>query len=165
VPERPEVLLADANVLIDYVDTEIEILALAAIHLGTLIVPRPVLDQVPRLSLRDCSRLRISVLEPETEIQVKAGERSAALGFRDTLCLVLCETNGWTCVTNDAALLKACRRSGVQVRRGLNLMIELADRGYLDIDRALSVARAIGALNSFITDTILQEFEAALRGR
>jgi rRNA-processing protein FCF1 len=75
---------------------------------------------------------------------------------------VLCETYGWTCVTNDAALSKACSRAGVPVRRGLSLMIELTNHGHLDPGRALSVARAIREINPFITDAILEEFEALL---
>lgn len=162
MPPGPEVLLADASVLIDYVETDVEILALVAANFATVLIPRPILDQVPRLNARQCRQLGVSVIEPETEILVQAGERSAALGFRDTLCLVLCEANRWTCVTNDAALLKACLRSKVSVRRGLNLMVELVVRGNLERERALSVARAIRAVNPFITEAILADFEALL---
>ncbi len=160
MPRGPEVLLADASVLIDYVDTDVEILGLVATHFATVLIPRPILDQVPRLNARQCRGLGISVIEPETEILVQAGERSAALGFRDTLCLVLCEANRWTCVTNDGALLKACLRSKVFVRRGLNLMVELVAIGHLERERAVSVGRAIRGVNPFITEAILADFEA-----
>ena len=160
--EGPEVLLADASVLIDYVDTDVEILQLIATKLGRLLVAKQILEEVPRLTLRRCQRLDISVIEPETEILVQTAQRSAALGFRDTLCLVLCEVNRWTCLTNDGGLLKACLRSEVPVRRGLSLMAELVDLRYLDRAKALSVARAIHRINPFITEAIVAEFEALL---
>ena len=68
MPRGPEVLLADASVLIDYVDTDVEILGLVATHFATVLIPRPILDQVPRLNARQCRGLGISVIEPETEM-------------------------------------------------------------------------------------------------
>ncbi len=155
----PEILLADANVLIDYVETEIEILRLVAGLFAKLIVPRPVLEQVPRLSIRTCRSVGIQIVDAETEILLDAAKRSPALGFEDSLCLVLCEQNQWTCVTNDAALARSCRQANVSVRRGLNLMVELVVHRRLPATRALAVARAIHNTNPFITVPILEEFE------
>ena len=64
---RRTVLLADADVLIDYRDSEISILRLAGRYLGRLIVIRSVLDEVRGITASDCQRLGIEVMENETE--------------------------------------------------------------------------------------------------
>lgn len=154
-----EILLADASVLIDYVETDVEVLCLASRLFAKLLVPRPVLEQVPRLTYRACRTLGIVVVDAETEILVDAATRSQSLGFEDSLCLVLCEQSQWTCVTNDAALARVCARSNVAVRRGLNLMVELVAHQRLTTARAVTIAHAIQASNHFVTAAIVAEFE------
>ncbi len=155
----PEILLADANVLIDYVETDVEILQFAAGLFMRLTVPRPVLKQVPRLTPAACRKIGVVVIDAETEMLLEAAIRSPALGFQDSLCLILCERNKWTCVTNDVALARVCRQAEVPVRRGLNLMVELVAHSKLPTSRALAVARAIQSTNPFITETVVKEFE------
>ena len=64
---KPTVLLADADVLIDYRESDLAILALVARHLGRLAVLPSVLDEVRGVTAEECGRLGIEIVEVETE--------------------------------------------------------------------------------------------------
>lgn len=74
-------LVTDANVFIDNASTDEAVLALAARHLGRVIVPLPVLDEVDLLDAAACERLGIEVLEPTLGQLLEAGARRGRLSF------------------------------------------------------------------------------------
>ena len=161
--EHRVVLLADADVLIDYRDSEISILRLAGRHLGRLIVIRSVLDEVRGITASDCQRLGIEVMENETEDFLEAAGIETRASFHDCLCLVACRKEGWTCVTNDAVLRRLCEHHGVRTRRGLGLMVDLVRLGALTPSRAIEVARLIQESNPHhINDRVIARFHTAL---
>lgn len=156
-------LLADADVLIDYVAGGLFVLELTAQHIGPLYVLSQVLDTVHGLSERDCRRLGIEVVEADTASLIEAGAKSGALSFEDWLCFITCRNHGWTCLTNDGALLRECGSSQVPVRRGFGLMVELVRSGVLARGHALRVAQAIHEANPHhISDRVLELFRATL---
>lgn len=165
VAGRP-VLLADADVLIDYARTDRTILHLVSHHLGRFTVLRQVLDTVDQLTESECEELGLDVIEVPTEMLLEAGRQSGRLSFEDRLCLLACKANGWLCVTNDRALIRTCSEQGVSVRRGLRLMLDLVAAGHLARRKAMQVALAIHAGNPHhINEAVLAEFRAALEGR
>ena len=157
------VLLTDADVLIDYRESEIKILELVAQHMGRVVVLAPVLDEVQGVTPTQCAQLGIEVVEVETEQLVRASEVESRVSFNDRLCLVACREEGWTCVTNDGALRRLCERHGVATRFGLGLMVDLVAVGALTRRRAMAVARQIQASNPLhINERIIQRFLEAL---
>ena len=155
----PAVLLADADVLIDYRESELTILELVAQHLGRLAVLSCVLDEVRGVTPAQCARLGIEIIEVETERMLRAAEVESSVSFNDRLCLIVCREEGWTCVTNDRALRRLCERHGVETRFGLGLMGDLVEAGVLTRRRAISVARRIQASNPLhINDRVLSRF-------
>ena len=160
---KPTVLLADADVLIDYRESDLAILALVARHLGRLAVLPPVLDEVRGVTAKECGRLGIEIVEVETERMLLATEVESSVSFNDRLCLVVCREEGWTCLTNDGALRRLCKRHDVETRFGLGLMVDLVEAGALTRRRAVAVARRIRASNPLhITDRVLDRFLNAL---
>ena len=159
----PTVLLADADVLIDYRESDLVILELVAQHLGRLAVLSSVLDEVRGVTPTQCARLGIDIIEVETERMLRATEVESSVSFNDRLCLIVCREEGWTCVTNDGALRRLCTRHGVETRFGLGLMVDLVEAGVLSRRRAVAVARRIQASNPLhINDRVLSRFLHAL---
>lgn len=155
----PTVLLADADVLIDYRESDLVILELVAQHLGRLAVLSSVLDEVRGVTPTQCARLGIEIIEVETERMLRATEVESSVSFNDRLCLIVCREEGWTCVTNDGALRRLCTRHGVETRFGLGLMVDLVKAGVLSRRRAVAVARRIQASNPLhINDRVLNRF-------
>ena len=157
------VLLTDADVLIDYRESEIKILELVVQHMGRVVVLAPVLDEVQGVTPAQCAQLGIEVVEVETEQLVRATEVESRVSFNDRLCLVACREEGWTCVTNDGALRQLCEHHGVATRFGLGLMVDLVAVGALTRRRAMAVARQIQKSNPLhINERVIQRFLEAL---
>lgn len=157
------VFLADANVLIDYRESEFDILGLAVQHIGRVIVLELVLDEVRGVMPAQCTQLGIEVVVVETERLVQAAAIESRISFNDRLNLVTCIEEGWTCVTNDGALRRLCERRGVATRFGLGLMVDLVAVGALTRQRAITIARKIQASNPLhINERVLARFMTAL---
>ena len=156
-------LLVDANVLIDYTNTDPTVLALVARHLGPLHVPRDVVDEVAQLDENACDRLGLVVVEGTLEQLLEAGARRGGLSFPDRMCLILARDEGWTCVTNDGRLRRACADEGVDVLWGLQLMLKLVAAGELGAEDAIAVANAIGETNPWVSERVLARFREKVR--
>jgi rRNA-processing protein FCF1 len=152
--------VVDANVLIDYAMADTSILSLASRFVGTIHVPRSILEEVDQLDETDCDRLDLRIVDASLDQIQEAVEGSARLSFNDRVCLILARDSGWICVTNDRALRKACDDTAVPVLWGLELMLELIAAGHLTAESALQVARVIQTANPrHITADILDRFE------
>ena len=163
VPADPTVLLADADVLIDYRESDLAILGLVGQHVGRVAVLPSVLDEVEGVTATECADLGIEVVAVETDRMLRAVEIESRVSFNDRLCLVTCLEEGWTCVTNDGALRRLCERHGVDTRFGLAIMVDLVAAGVLSRERAEAVARRIHASNPLhINPRVLTRFVSAL---
>ncbi|HOC41431.1 MAG TPA: hypothetical protein PKJ99_00330 [Thermoanaerobaculales bacterium] len=153
-------LIVDANVLIDYLDTEPSVLALVAREAGPLFVATEVLAKVDQLDVTVCEELGLSIAVPSLSQLLEAAVRRPGLAFDDVVCLVMARDNGWCCVTNDRALRAACRASDVSVQWGLEIMLRLVASSVLSSRDAIEVAMAIQRTNrAFITDAIVNRFK------
>lgn len=158
------VLLVDASVLIDYLDTDDAILALAAHHLGQVIVPAEILAEVDQLDAHRCAQLGLTIVEATVAQLAEAASGAGPLSFPDRVCLILARDGGWVCVTNDRALRRECAAVGVAVRWSLELMVDLVRGGHLEAAAAITTAEAIGRINPrHITRAILQRFRRRLQ--
>lgn len=163
MPAARTVLLADADVLIDYRESDLEILALVVQSVGRIVVLAPVLSEVRGVTAAQCARLGVEVLEVETERMMRAAAVEPSVSFNDRLCLVACREERWTCVTNDGALRRLCERNGIETRFGLGLMVDLVAAGALTQRRAIAIARQIQSANPLhINGRVLARFLAAL---
>ncbi|MGF1643240.1 MAG: PIN domain-containing protein [Thiotrichales bacterium] len=159
-------LIIDANVLIDYLKSDPAILAFAARHLGQIYIPRAVLEEVEQLTETYCQQFGLTLVDESLEILIAAAELRGSLSFADRVCLLLARERGWTCVTNDKPLHKACRADGIGVIWGLRLMLELTRANQLEPAAAIEVATAIHRLNPrHITPAIVEEFRQKITSR
>lgn len=160
----PRGFVVDANVLIDYADSDASLLALVGTHLGPLRVLLPVLAEVDQLSPADCERLGIALIEPDLAMLSAAAAPQSRISLPDRLCLLEAQANGLACVTNDRALRSVCLEAGVPVLWGLELLTELVARRVLGAGEALATARAMQKSNPrHITDALLARLDARLR--
>lgn len=160
----PIVLLADANVLIDFhAAADIEVLKLVGRYVGRVVVLAPVLDEVHGVTRADCRRAAITVVEVATDRLLSAAVVDARVSFNDRLCFVACQEEGWTCVTNDRALRRLCRRRGVPTRFGLGLLADVVAAGAMTPQRAMAIARDMHESNPLhINERVSARFKRAL---
>lgn len=88
---RREILLADADVLIDYRDSDLKILCLVAEHVGPVRVLREILAEAVGITERKCLQLNIEIVDLETELMMKVNTLPASISVNDRLCVVACE--------------------------------------------------------------------------
>ena len=163
---RIEILLADADVLIDYRDSDLTILKLVSDHIGPVRVLRQVLDEAPGISDHRCAQLGIEVVQLETELLIEANDLPRSLSVADRFCIIACERHRWTLVTNDRALRTVGKQRGIRLRWGLGLMVDLVHAAVLTEARAIKVATAIQAANpTHITADLLARFRTRLKER
>lgn len=161
--DAPTVLLADADVLIDYRESDLDVLKEVGRRIGRLAVLSEVLDEVNDLTRRRCASLEIEVVDVEMPILDAAAKMKKGISFNDRLCFLVCLERGWTCVTNDRALRRLCRRRDVKVRYGLGLMVDLVRLGVIGRRRATAIARQMQKANpAHINERVLERFERAL---
>ena len=161
---RPvDILVADANVLIDYRDSCLSLLRLISLRIAPVRAIRQVLSQID-LRDHDYAALGIEIVDVETSTLVEASHLSPTIGFEEALCFLVCRELGWTCVTNDHALRAFCGPAGIRVVRGLDLLIDLVRRGSLAPERASAIAQAMQAKNpAQISSQVLQDFNVQLQ--
>ena len=163
MPNRPRVLLSDADVLIDYRDSDLSILALVVQHLAPVHVVRDVVDEVDDLSLERRGELGLTVIEVEPPVLLQLATLPRRLSRYDRLSLQVCRENDWICVTNDRLLRRTCSEHSVRTKWGLELMLDLVSAGVLSAFRALETARRIHTNNPHhISEKILKRFSSRL---
>ncbi len=144
-----DLLIVDANVLIDFCKTNKGILTLVTTHIGTLNVADPVLAEVKELNRETAAELGLTIVQPDFAMLTQAANAAARspLRFQDWLCVLLAEQNGWTCVTNDKRLRVECESRNVPLLWGLQVVLSLVERGALSKTDAVQPAHAIHAVN------------------
>jgi predicted nucleic acid-binding protein len=163
VPEQPPGFVIDANVLIDYADSDPSILTLFSKNIGTIYIIPNVLEKVEQLNVKECCRLGLVIAEPTLEQYLEAGKKIPGLAFDDTLCLILARDHHWTLISNDKALRSACDRSGVSLLWGLEIMLPLVKKDLLPASIAQKTADRIHTLNpGFVHQQILERFTAKI---
>lgn len=160
--------IADANVLIDYVKTNPEILGLVSKHVGPIYVVADVLEEVDQLDVVQCHAIGLTIVEGSLAQMTEASQRGGPLSFEDKLCLILARDNGWSCLSNDGPLRDACKAQGVSVVWGLEIMLRLVEPGHASAAKVIEVAESIHLINPlYITQKIVRAFrrKAQLKGR
>lgn len=156
--EKPA-LLADANVLIDYRNSDLAILGLVNDRLGPLAVVESVFQEVRRVSAADLEQLGVEIIETSEAQNDRAADIDFAISLNDRLAFVVCLDERRICVTNDKDLQRLCEARGVRTRFGLRLLLDLVAVGAIDHARAAPVVRKIQATNSrFINERIVERF-------
>lgn len=141
-----DLYILDASVLIDLTATEPSVLALISTRVGTLHVASTMLrEEVPELTVDECSSLSIQVLDPSLEILSAAATKIAGLSFHDRVCMLLAEEHRWTCLTNDARLRRECKARAIAFQWGLEPVVELVAAGHLERAKAKALIAALHA--------------------
>jgi predicted nucleic acid-binding protein len=156
--QAPRVLIVDACVLIDYCDADPSVLRVISRSVGEIRVASPVLAEVDGLDESAATALGLVVVEPSFAMFANAASKRGGLSVRDHLCLLLAKEEGLTCVSNDKALRNACKREGISVLWGLEMMGLAVEAGALPPSAATEIAHRIGEVNPTIGAALIKRF-------
>lgn len=156
--------IIDADVLIDYRDSDVEVLRMFSTQIGLLHIGRATLQKVDRLSEAAARRLKLEIETPDLDLAQRASLARGRLSYDDRETLLLAAQHDWICITNDNALRADCKDEDIGLLRGLEPMKLLVENNSLSVRMALRIAKEIKTTNpGFITDDILYRFEEQLR--
>lgn len=162
--EKLEGFIIDADVLIDYRDSDINVLGLFSKKVGPLYIGRATFQKIKRVSEAEARRQSMVVITPGLGLAVAASQGRGKLSYDDHETLLLAAQNNWNCISNDNALRTECSQEAVNVLWGLEPMKYLVKVNSLSLNKALSVAKLIQKSNpDYITDDILKRFDEQLR--
>ncbi|MBN2863891.1 MAG: hypothetical protein JXN62_12050 [Bacteroidales bacterium] len=146
--------ICDANVLIDYVLSDEDVLREIALYWKDLLVPDCILQEVSQLTLERAEALGITILAtPLKDIKKLKG-----LSLEDSTCLYYVESLSAVCISNDTVLRKYCQDKGYTVIWGLEMLLLLIKEKKITKARGLDVASKIHECNPEITSDILKSF-------
>lgn len=157
--KRREAAICDANVLIDYVDADEDVIRELVKYWGTVYVPTRILYEVKKLPINRAEGLGLTVIETPLDLPASPG-----LSGPDRACLHFVITEGWTCIANDKLLRRECQRQGGKVVWGLAMLLKLVSAGQITKARAKGIAERIGVFNPEITGKLIAEFVDKLAG-
>ncbi|MBN2495430.1 MAG: hypothetical protein JXR96_12620 [Deltaproteobacteria bacterium] len=143
MPKKHQVLLMDANVLIDYQKSDFSVLGLVNKRVAEVHVLTTIIEEVDGLEIVDCERLGLKAIEPELHQLTRAASKRGQLSFRDHLCLIVSSDASFVCVTNDKPLRHACTDEGVSILWGLEIMTALVRANAMRAADAIQTAEKI----------------------
>lgn len=154
-------ILLDACVLIDFLKEDSDVLVCVGQHIGTIVVPSPLLLEVKGITLNQCKDLGIRVVTPDMSLLEQAAVRLGGLSFNDRLCLSMSKELQAILCSNDRLLLTTASKAGVMTRWGLELLLLLAQVEVMSFRSAEEIATRICARSSRYSSA-LEEFKKAL---
>lgn len=154
-------IILDANVVIDFRDSDRTVLKLFSREIEELGIPAGVLIKVNEFTKEDCEELGIKVLYPDS-MELSLITTSGSLASDDQECVILAKERGMKACTNDKPLRNKCEEINVDVLWGLELLLKLVEKKKLTEEKAITVAESIKDSNPYITEEILTNFRNKL---
>lgn len=157
-------LILDACVLIDFWDADPSVITLVVREIGPIHIAENVLSEVSQVDRSAAITAGLTIIEPTFEMMTAAARRRRGLSFQDHLCLLMAREHGWTCVSNDGRLRKACDEDEVPVLWGLEVLAQVVEAGGLPVEAAIELAERMAACNRYLTQAVIDRFVARISG-
>lgn len=156
---RKKKFIVDANVVIDFYNSDISILKLLSEFISPVQISKPTLAKLALFTESLAKSNKIKVVTPPDEIIIESADKKGPLAFDDHVAILLAHTNNWDLITNDKALRKVAKNTGVKTVWGLETMKLLVLNNLISKKRAINTAYKIHHTNPFfITPEILHKF-------
>lgn len=150
--------ICDANILIDYIDADEDILRKLVTYWGTVYVPDRVLMEVHGFTEARAVELGLTIIESPLQL-----EKHPALSVQDSICLHFAIQEGWTCITNDKRLRRECQNNGGSVIWCFEMLNLLVEASQITKEQALEIAEKITKTNPSIPPSVLVFFKELLQ--
>jgi rRNA-processing protein FCF1 len=156
--------IIDANVLIDYFESDLQILTQVSDNLGLIHIARSTFNKVHHLTVAAAQKHHFTIVTPDLKTAVEASKGRGRLAYDDRETLFLAKNNGWICITNDKQLREECKNEGVSCIWGLELMLILVKKNIISINAAIKTGDIIRKNNpKYIKNNIISEFKRQIK--
>lgn len=152
---RMEILMADANVLIDLLNADALGLVgdLIRHDLATVHLPRIVYDEVSTvISEGQIADLGIIILPVEIALMERVTRyHDTRLSIPDRSLLLIAKDNGYTVWSNDRRLRENCGANGVRTLREFEVLRRLVERDFMSAADLVAVAARVEETNPYLS--------------
>lgn len=152
---RMEVLLADANVLIDLLNANALGLVgdLIRHDIATVHLPRIVYDEVSSvISESQIADLGITILPVEIALMERVTKyQDTRLSYPDRSLLLLAKDNGYAVWSNDKRLRENCDENGIRALWEFEVLRGLVERDFMSAADLIAVAERVEKTNPYLS--------------
>lgn len=152
---RMEVLLADANVLIDLLNANALGLVgdLIRHDIATIHLPRIVYDEVSSvISESQIADLGITILPVEIALMERVAKyQDTRLSYPDRSLLLLAKDNGYAVWSNDKRLRENCDENGIRTLWEFEVLRGLVERDFMSAADLVAVAARVEETNPYLS--------------
>ena len=152
---RLEILLADANVLIDLLSANALGLVgdLIRHDLAAVYLPRIVYDEVSAvITESQIADLGITILPVEIALMERVAKyHDKRLSYPDRSLLLMAKDNGYTVWSNDKRLRENCDANGVRVLWEFEVLRRLVERDFMSAADLVAVAARVEETNPYLS--------------
>lgn len=152
---RLEILLADANVLIDLLNADALSLVgdLVRNDIATVYLPRIVYDEVTTvISESQIADLGITILPVEIALMERVAQyHDTRLSYPDRSLLLMAKDNGYTVWSNDKRLRENCGANGIRVLWEFEVLRRLVERDFMSAADLVAVAARVEETNPYLS--------------
>lgn len=152
---RMEVLLADANVLIDLLNANALGLVgdLIRHDIATIHLPRIVYDEVSSvISESQIADLGITILPVEIALMERVAKyQDTRLSYPDRSLLLLAKDNGYAVWSNDKRLRENCGENGIRALWEFEVLRGLVERDFMSAADLVAVAERVEKTNPYLS--------------
>lgn len=159
---KNELLIADANILIDYYLADPELISMLCKEFKVKI-SKVVMGEIEQFTYAEAIDFGIEIMETDDSIRLNLPELNR-LSFQDKSCIVLTQKLNGSCLTNDKNLKKYLEKEGFKTFWGLEMILLLVSKNYLDKARAALIADKIFENNFWYKDDVKNTFRDKLQG-
>ena len=152
---RMEVLLADANVLIDLLHANALGLVgdLIRHDIATVYLPRIVYDEISTvISESQIAELGITILPVEIALMERVAQyHDTRLSYPDRSLLLLAKDRGYAVWSNDKRLRENCNENGVRALWEFEVLRGLVERDFMSAADLVAVAERVEDTNPYLS--------------
>lgn len=157
---KKELLVSDANVLIDFHSAEPELLVFLCKEFNVKI-SKVVMDEIEEFTHAQAIEFGMEIIDSEDMQEIHKIE-SSRLSFQDKSCIVLSQRLKASCLTNDKSLKNYLTNLGIQTYWGLQILLLFVERNYLSKDRVEKIAKQIFETNCRYGENTKDNFQVQL---
>ncbi len=152
---RMEVLLADANVLIDLLNANALGLVgdLIRHDIATVYLPRIVYDEISTvISESQIAELGITILPVEIALMERVAQyHDTRLSYPDRSLILLAKDRGYAVWSNDKRLRENCNENGVRALWEFEVLRGLVERDFMSAADLVAVAERVEDTNPYLS--------------
>jgi len=155
---KNKIVICDANVIIDFLECDISLLADLNALFDEVCIPYMVMIEITKISEQELIDMGMYLIE--TPVQ---GSPVSGLSPQDWSCVLAVQSTSELCITNDRKLRSVLRDMDFDILWGLETLLMLKKEHIITKSKAEKCGTKICKRNKYISEAVKDEFLKKLK--